>query len=145
MARGVVWSGLDELKLALQKLPPDLAEFGSEIVEGAADRAAFEVKAAYGAHTVTGGLARGVKLRSVRGSNKLVIGTQVINTAPHAHLFEWGTQARHYYTVNGVKHVTGAMPPLKVFVPIVMARRRGMYQQLKSLLVRFGAILTGDL
>lgn len=139
MARGVIWSGLDELKLALQTLPTDLADEGSEIVEGNADRAAFEIRQAY--PIWTGTLKKGIRLRSVR-RGRLVIGTQIINTAPHAHLFEWGTQARHYFTVHGKKHLTGAMPPGHVFVPIAIRRRRGMYDQLKSLLVRFGLLVT---
>lgn len=140
MAKGVIWSGLDELKLALQTLPTDLAEFGSEIVDGAADRAAWEIRAAYPART--GNLRKGVKLRSVR-RGALVVGTQVINTAPHATIFEAGTQARHYFTTRGVKHLTGAMPPGRVFVPIVVRRRRGMYDQLRSLLERFGLLVSG--
>lgn len=142
MPKSPIWSGLDELKLALQRLPADLTSDASEIVEGAANRAAFEARAAYPLRT--GHLKKGVQLRSIRPGG-FVVGTQVLNRAPHATIFEYGTQARHYFTKRGKTHLTGRMPPGHVFVPIMIQRRRVMYEQLKSLLVRNGAVLTGTL
>jgi hypothetical protein len=36
------------------------------------------------------------------------------------------------------------MPPGKIFVPVVVRKRRAMYERLKELLVRHGAKVNGN-
>jgi hypothetical protein len=133
--------GLDELREALRNLPDELTGEGSHIVEGNANGAAAQIKAGYKRRT--GNLGDGVKVEPL-GVGRFAAGVVVRNTAKHAVIFENGTQARHYYTINGVKHETGRMPPGHVFVPAVIRKRRQMYEQLKDLLVRNGLQVSGD-
>jgi hypothetical protein len=64
----------------------------------------------------------------------------VKSTAKHAALFEIGTQARH----TNIGANRGSMPPGKIFVPVVVRKRRAMYERLKELLVRHGAKVNGN-
>lgn len=132
----IVFDGLAELKVALQNLPADLAREAGFIVYANADEAAREVKAAYPSRT--GNLRARVSVKKERG--QFGASATVRNTAKHAHLFENGTQARH--TALGANR--GSMPPGHVFVPVMIRRRRVMYQVLKDLLVKHGLLVSGD-
>ncbi len=138
-----VWSGLDELRAELRKLPEDLAGEAAHIVEGAANAAAVDVKTEYGQHVYTGHLQDGVYVSHFQG-NKFSAGAILKSASPLAWIFEHGTEVRHYVTHNGVTHVTGKMPPSYTFVRAVMRRRRQMYQSLKDLIVRHGLSVSGD-
>ncbi len=147
MGASVRWDGLDELRAALRSLPADLAAEASGIVTGAAEGAKSEIVSAYQARRRTGNLAKGVKI--IRGATNIVssrfgVGLMVTSTAEHAWLFENGSQARHYVTVAGKKHLTGSMPPARIFVPIAIRRRRLMHDQLKAMLVRHGLSVSGE-
>lgn len=131
------WQGLEELRTALRTLPADLTGEASHIVEGSANAAAADIKAAYPVRTGT--LRNHVTVTHFE-KGRFSAGAIVKNTAKHAHLFEIGTQARH--TRLGANR--GAMPPGRVFVPAVMRRRRQMYQQLKALLERKGLWVSGN-
>jgi hypothetical protein len=137
------WSGLEELRAELRRLPEELTGEASNIVEGAANAAAADAKQGYGKHRVTGHLQDGVIVTHF-DKGRFSAGAIVKNTAKHAWIFENGTQARHYITVNGKRHVTGAMPAFRVFIPAMQRRRRSMYQRLKDLLVRKGLSVSGD-
>ena len=122
--------GLPDLIAALRQLPPDLAAEGGAIVVAAADQAAEEIVAAYPERT--GNLKHGVKrIGDSKGTGAFV---RVVNTARHAHLFEFGTQSRQ--TAIGANR--GAMPAGNVFIPIVVRRRRAMVDALVALLQRAG-------
>jgi len=129
--------GLDELRRQLRTLPAELREEAQDIVRDAADTSAAAIKEKYPRRT--GNLKNGVKVKRLGGSGAIA-GAQVINTAPHAALFESGTQARH----NQLGANRGAMPPGRVFIPIVVRNRRRMYQRLMAMLQRQGFQVSGD-
>jgi Bacteriophage HK97-gp10, putative tail-component len=131
------WDGLDEFKADLERLPEGLTTESDPIVATAAHEAASEIRAAY--PTRTGNLKKNVFVSRL-DKGKDFVGYIVKNSAPHAFIFENGTQARH--TSIGANR--GAMPPGHVFVPAVIRRRRQMYEQLKALLVRHGLVVSGD-
>jgi len=135
----VKWNGLAELREQLRHLPADLTGEATHIVEGRANRAAADMLAGYAEHRRAGRLQKGVTVTHFdRG--RFSAGAIVKNTAPHASIFENGTQARH--TDLGANR--GAMPPGHVFVPAVVRQRRAMYEDLKAMLVRYGLRVSGD-
>jgi hypothetical protein len=129
------WDGLAELYKQLETLPATLTGEAAHIVEGVANAAALDIRSAYPVHS--GNLRDSVFVTHF-DKGRYSAGAQVKATAPHAWIFENGTAARAYYTKAGVRHVTGAMPPGHVFVPIVMKHRRLMYSQFAALLERNG-------
>ena len=136
------WSGLEEFKAQLRSTPEHLRGEATHVVEGRANGAAVLIRAGYGAHRVTGNLQESVEVRhehSAHGARSVVAAT-----APHAHLFEFGTQARK--RASGAE--TGAMwsrtPPVPVFIPAMDRERRGMYGDLKAMLQRAGFEVSGD-
>lgn len=132
----IKFDGLAELKAALRSLPNDLRDESAEIVYANADAARNEIISAYPSRT--GNLKNHVYVTKVPGQ----FGSRAIvkNTAKHAWLFENGTQARH--TDIGANR--GTMPAGHVFVPIVIRRRRIMYEILKDLLVKHGLLASGN-
>ena len=69
---------------------------------------------------------------TLREGNEFGAGGMVKNTAPHAFIFEQGTQARYVTTrplgrAKNFGYRRGAMPPGRVFIPIAIRRRREMY------------------
>ena len=133
----LVFRGLDELRAALRRLPDELTMEASRIVEGAANGAAADIKAAYPVRT---GNLRDHIVVTHREKGKWAAGAIVKNTAKHAWMFENGTQARH----NAIGANRGSMPPGHVFIPRVIKARRLMYQQLRDLLERKGLRVTGE-
>jgi hypothetical protein len=131
------FDGLAELRAALRELPSDLTSEASHIVEGAANSAAADIKPAYPVRT--GHLRDGLTVTHF-DQGKFSTGAIVKNTAPHAFMFENGTQVRH--TDIGANR--GSMPPGHVFIPRVIRARRRMYEELKALLVRSGLQVSGD-
>lgn len=137
MSASVRWDGLEELMAELRSLPDDLAAEASGIVVGAANDAKDEIYDAYPERTRH--LKEGLFVR-VREGQRYGVGAIVVNKAPHAWMFENGTNARH--TDLGIDR--GSAPPGHVFIPIVMRRRRAMYEQLRGLLTRHGLAVSGD-
>lgn len=133
----IVWAGLDELKAQLRALPAALAGEASGIVTSAATSAAEQIRSAYPART---GTLKDHVFVSTADPGPYGAGAVVKNTAKHAWIFENGTQARH--TALGANR--GSMPPGHVFLPIVIRQRRAMYVQLKALLERHGALVSGE-
>lgn len=135
-ANRIKYTGLAELYEGLRNLPKELHAESADIVYANADKAAQEIIAAYPKRT--GNLARGVRVK--REPGQFGARAAVRNTAPHAFMFENGTQARH--TAIGANR--GSMPAGHVFVPIVVRRRRIMYAVLRELLIKHGLIVTGE-
>jgi len=131
------WDGLDAFKADLKKLPDNVTTEADPIVQRSAKEAAAEIKAAYPVRT---GTLRNRVFVSRVDKGKHFAGAIVKNTAPHAHLYELGTQARH--TDIGANR--GSMPAGHVFVPRIIRHRRAMYVKLKALLVKYGAVVSGD-
>lgn len=136
----LVFDGLAELRAALRALPSELTGEASNIINTTANGAATEIRTAYGKHVRSGRLQGGVVISRLDSAGKFSAGAIVKNTAKHAWLFENGSQARH--TAIGANR--GTMPPTPTFVPVIVRRRRGMYQALKDLLERKGLLTSGD-
>jgi hypothetical protein len=128
--------GLAELKDALTRLPADLTTEASDIVWANAAVAAQEIRDAYPSRT--NNLRNHVTVSRAGGA--FSTSAKVKNTAKHAWLFENGSQARH--TDLGANR--GSMPAGHVFIPVMMRRRRIMYEVLKRLLVSHGLLVSGD-
>lgn len=136
--RGVVWNGLEELLETYQRLPETGMGEALHLAEGAANAVATDIKGAYPVRT--GNLRNRVTVTHF-SKGKFYAGAIVKNTAPHAWMFENGTQARH--TAIGANR--GAMPPGHVFVPRIIRARRTLVEQFKALLLRLGAAtVTGN-
>lgn len=134
------FDGMAELRQALRTMPSHLTEEASNIVEHTAQQAKGDVQAAYPTGP-TGNLKRLVTIS--RQSGGFVTGAVVKNRAPHAYIYEHGTQVRH--TDAGWNR--GVMPPAgpgRAFIPIVMRHRRAMFAALKSMLERNGLKVGGD-
>lgn len=135
----LVFEGLEELKRELRQLPSELTAEASNIVNGAANGAAAQVKANYA--RVSGDLVEGVDV--VEANGQFSAGAVVRSKSKHAWMYENGTQVRH--TSRGANR--GAMPPAppgRAFIPVVIRKRRQMFESLKALLVRKGLLVTGD-
>lgn len=126
--------GLDDLRAALRKLPADLTQEASGIVTSTAEDAAAEIVSNY--PVVTGALKRGVRVAKV--TSGFIAGASVKNTAPHAYIFEHGSQTRK--TRSGTPN---PMPPGRVFIPIVVRKRRAMNGRLIALVRREGFEVSG--
>lgn len=160
MSNRIAWDGLDVLTAALRMLPVHLRDEAAGIVHGAATGAMEEIRAAYPERT--GNLKRGLKL-TLRTSGSgpggditpgmgVEFGAAGIvkNSAKHAWLFENGTQGRIRYVntlpsgrAKNFGWSRGAMPPGRVFVPIVMRRRREMYASLSDVVRKLGFEVSG--
>lgn len=132
----MVLTGFTELKAALRALPQELAGEAKDIVNAAATGAGADLSSAY--PEVSGNLRKGVKVEHVSGAALGVI-ARVKNTARHSHLYEFGSQVRR--TSSGANR--GAMPPRPTFLPIVIRRRRAMYEALLALVRRAGLTVNG--
>jgi len=133
----IVFEGLEELKRQLRQLPAELTAEAQRITEAAANGAAASIRAAYPRRS--GALVGGVTVTHFEGG-KFFAGAILKNRAPHAAIFEVGTQARH----NALGANRGSMPPGHVFVPIAIQKRRQMYENLKSLVERAGFTVRGN-
>ncbi len=130
--------GFADFREALRSLPPELSGEAGRLVEASTNAATAAIKAGY--HVKSGNLA-GHVYSTIQRNGAGAIGT-VKNTAKHAWIYENGTQARHYVTVNGVQHLTGRMPPFHVFVPAMLRERRRLDNDLADVLVRAGLEVT---
>jgi Bacteriophage HK97-gp10, putative tail-component len=142
MPNSVRWDGLEEFRRALRNLPDALAGEAVREAESSANAATFEIRSAYGAHRYTGRLQAsvGVEEQQVPFGFRFVVRAR----AKHAHLFEFGTQARHYFTVRGVRKLVGAMPPARIFIPTMIKHRRQLYGRLVAMMQRHGLLVIGD-
>lgn len=139
MSARVEFEGLEALIADLRRLPDELKGEGLEIVIDAANGAAGEIRQAYGRARVTGNLADHVRV-GIQAFGQHGAAAVVESGARHAHLYEYGTQTRR--TSSGANR--GVMPPGNVFVPVVIRRRRSMYERLKGLLRQKGLEVSGD-
>jgi len=127
----LTFHGLQELKADLRQLPAALTGEAIHLVQAEGNAAAFAIRGAY--PEVTGHLRQGVGVEPIQRT-QFFAGVRVVSRAPHAHLYEYGTQVRH--TALGANR--GASPPHPVFVPRMIQARARMYAGLADLLVRHG-------
>jgi len=135
-----VIDGLASLRQALRMLPEHLADDAGALVRQQALAAAGSIRAGY-ARGPTGNLQAGVVAEETTPFSRYGRAFIVKSKAPHAWIYENGTQARHYFTPSGARHATGIMPaapPLRAFVPKMIDARARMQDELVWLLVRNG-------
>ena len=132
----VVLEGLKELMAELQALPEACAGEAAKVIEGTANGAYVAIKGAYPSRS--GDLRNGMRVSPVTKKG-LIVGAEVKNVSKIAAVFDKGSEARHYLTTNGVTHLTGKMPPGKVFAPRIVHARRRLTEELKAMVVRHGA------
>lgn len=133
-------TGLEALKAALRQLPARLAGRGADIVERRGARAVAVIRAGYPSRT--GDLQR--KLSVTHTRSRFGARAVVKNTAKIAVVFDRGSEARHYMTRRGVKHLTGKAPANPIFAKTMRQERRAMYEDLRAVLVSEGLTVTGD-
>jgi hypothetical protein len=157
-AHFVEWVGLPLLEAQLKALPKDLADEALPILLEFGQRTATAIALAY--HRRSGRLAGGVSARVERGGG-YGPRARVVSAAPHAHLYERGTDlrflrlnARHKAGWRPADKPTtrvpmggvfrGAMPANPTFVPRMQAARRALEPVLKELMRSHGLTVTGS-
>lgn len=132
----LAFDGLEELKKSLRDLPKELHGEAEHIIEGEANAAALEVRSKYG--QVSGKLVQGVQVEVVQRTQYFA-GRRVVSKSPLAFIVENGTQVRH----TELGYNRGRMPPLHAFVPVMIRRRKVMYEKMRDLLRRKGLKVSG--
>lgn len=122
--------GLRELQAQILGLAASLTAEAQQITDETAAEVAGEVKAAY-QEGPTGNLRKGVKVQKRRGTGHRAM-SSVVSTAPHAHLYEYGTAVRRQ--PNG-KNV-GSMPGRPVLGTTAARLRRRMQDKLEAMVAR---------
>jgi hypothetical protein len=125
-------AGLDEQRREWRALPRTLAGNTQPVVENAATVVAAEIRAAYPRRT--GSLATGVTVAPSRLASDVTAAARVVNTSPHASMYEHGTQARH----TSIGASRGAMAAGNVFVPRVIRARQALEPQVAAVMTREG-------
>src|SRR5580765_4811342 len=130
-----------EFKNTLRKLPAELTEEAGAIIRRHANIAAGQIRAAYPSGG-TGNLARGLTVEDTGGKRFGVV-VRVKNRAPHAWMYENGTQTRAY--TGDWKHGknVGAARPQHTFLPIAIRQRKQMEGELKAMNERHGLTVSG--
>jgi hypothetical protein len=139
MASSMRWDGLKEFREELRKLPEECRGEAAKVVEGEVNAAYVTVKRVYEAHRFTGFLSSKLAIQPLKVRGALTTGLVLKSGSPLAWLFDNGTQARHYITVNGVTHQTGRMPGFHVFGRTVAFTRRKIRNLLIEMVRRHGA------
>jgi hypothetical protein len=144
MASTMRWDGLREFREELRQLPEACRGEAAKVVEGEVNAAYVTVKRVYEAHRFTGFLSSKLAIQPLKVSGALTTGLVLKSGSPLAWLFDNGTQARHYITVNGVTHQTGRMPGFHVFGRTVAFTRRKIRGLLIEMVRRHGATKVTD-
>ena len=129
---GVTWRGLDAFQAQLRTIGPTLVEDADQILRDQAEAARADIVAAY-PRGPTGNLKRGVRLCAARGS--WIGGVDLKQTAPHGHLYEYGTERR--YTDDGAHR--GRMTGRPTFGPIAAHHQRLALSALSARIQAAGA------
>ena len=127
----VTWSGLDSFMAELQVLTADLVDEANAILVESAQDARRDIAAAY-PHK-TGTLRRGLVLKPAKGT--LLSGAELVQTAPHGYIYEYGTE----YRANKAGANRGRMPATPTFFPIAVSYRRTAISDVMFRLYQHGA------
>lgn len=95
MATMITFDGLAQLVADMNGLGAELAERAKPITRAVAEQVAADIRNIYPEHT--GNLRAGVRVSQGRGAG-LFVSAVVRSTAPHAHLYEYGTASRTFGT-----------------------------------------------
>jgi hypothetical protein len=141
MSAGVQWSGLEDFRQILQNLPDRLTGEAVHIVDYWADATANQLLLNYPIGD-TGNLRKGVRVNKLHEQGQGVY-DEVKSSAPHAHLYEFGTQNRE--TEKGWKR--GRVKPFsetgkETLIGIAIRNRRRMDDALVAMLTRDGFKVT---
>jgi len=128
-------TGMKELREALRRLPDDLAQEGADIVRDATE--ATKTATVQGYPSVSGELRDGVKTEYQRTAYGLK--GRVRSTAPHAHLYEFGTADRK----TSAGWPRGQVMEHPVLVPASERERTTMNERLIDLVRRAGFEVSG--
>jgi hypothetical protein len=130
------WTGLQELVDQFTTLAPDLTQAAAPDVESAAQAAKAAIYSGY--PTRTGDLKNHLAvIMTTDGTRTKAV---VINTSPHAAVFERGSQARH--TAIGANR--GSMPANPLFSATMIRARRTLYATpIPQVLVDMGLTVNG--
>lgn len=134
MSARVQITGLSELIHAITSAPEEIREEARGIIRDTTEAAARDI--AQGYPEKTGRLRRRVK--TAYPSSDIVVGI-VQSSAPHSHLYEWGTAQRK--TDSGANR--GRMPEKNVTPPIARRHRDAMFGRLAAMLRRRGWVVDG--
>ena len=131
------WAGIDELVAQFRTLAPDLTDAATPDVETAAKSAKATIAAGYPVRT--GNLKNSLAVLVAHGPAS--VKATVVNTSPHAAMFERGTQARHI----AIGANRGSMPANPIFSATMVRTRRNLYPgPITRVLERFGLKVTGS-
>jgi len=125
MPNRIQLSGFDELRAELATLPTDARDDAAPIEESHARRAAAAVVAAY--PHVTGALRAGVAVLRA-GARGIAVRFRVVSSAPHAHLYEFGTYRTR---------------PHAIFLPLTEHERRASVIAVAAMVEAKGLKVTG--
>lgn len=117
------FDGMEALLRGLRQLPEDLKREARAIVASHTNSMASEVIAEYPEDTGT--LTRGVSVEIAPDG----LSARVRSRAQHAHLYEYGTVARH---TSGTGARRGAMESKPTFVPAAVRHRGRMVRHLRA-------------
>ena len=129
--------GFDGFQADLTNLPTTLRDAAKAAVLDAADHAESVIYDQYG--EVTGNLRKGLG-QDTPEETATSIKVRLASTAPHAVLYEYGTEQRQ----TKLGYARGRMPAAKVFVPTVMRERREMVRTIIGLVEAEGLTVRGD-
>lgn len=133
------FTGLDELRASLRRLPADLRDDAQVIVFEKATAAGDDILAGYAKHDKTGELSQGLQVQQLSGGGTAFAGSIIQNKSKIAFIFENGSQTRQ--TASGANR--GSMPPAHIFIPAVIRRRREMYDELRAMMQTHGLKVVG--
>lgn len=133
-------NGLEDLKAALRQLPAELTDDATAIVQATAEDAASALRQAYPVGE-TSNLRNGVRV--VSRSGVFTTTYRVKSMAPHAHLWEYGTENR--VTRKGWRRGKGPSHEKEGLTSIAPRYRKRMNQQLMDLVRKNGLLVSGAL
>lgn len=145
MKATLVITGLDDLRTALRALPMELNAEAADIVLRRANDAANQIRDAYPIGPGRKGKAGGTLKAKVRvdqlESTRFGVRVRVVSAAPHAHLYEFGTELR--VTSTGASRGRMPEPTHPTFVPITQRARKLVTQDQIAMFRRHGFEVTG--
>ena len=146
--KAVTWMGFEAFKRQLTTMSPTLLEESDQILRDQAEAAKAEIVAAY-RRGPTGNLKRGVKIRAARGQG--IAGVDLKQTAPHGHLYEYGTKGkvRRYTGIDKLgrrfdRASRGVMEGTPTFGPIAAQHQRLALSAVSTRIQGYGATVEGE-
>lgn len=133
----LTFEGMDDFRQGLRHLPAELAAKAGQVVQATARQVHDEVQANY-PRGKTGNLKSGVRV-TLEGSAIFARGI-VKSTAPHAHLFEYGTTRRQTRSGANRGVMPKGQPDELVGIRASRARKR-MVEQLIAIVQEAGFIV----